>query len=82
VEGYKHGPFPKIEVYRKAAGRRPVYDASDPAAAALFLAIVTDDSELAASCPVISLDPHPAGSHVAALADLLADLTPKPQHGA
>jgi molybdopterin-guanine dinucleotide biosynthesis protein MobB len=76
VEGYKRGPFPKIEIHRKAAGERAVYDPSDPVAAALFLAIVTDDAELVGSCPVIPLDPRPAGSHVTAIADLIADLIP------
>ena len=78
VEGYKHGPFPKIEIHRGAAGDAPVYDPADPEAAALFLAIVTDDQSLVAACPVIALDPeNPAGSHVTAIADLITDLLPR-----
>lgn len=77
VEGYKHGPFPKIEVHRSAVHDGAVYDSSDPVAAALFLAIVTDDVHLVAPCPVIPLDvDDPGGSHVLALADLIADLYP------
>ena len=78
VEGYKHGPFPKIEIHRTGASATPVYDPTDAESAALFLAIVTDDQALAASCPVIALDPgDPAGSHVGAIADLITDLLPR-----
>lgn len=74
VEGYKHGPFPKIEIHRSALGAAPVYDAADAEAAALFLAVATDDAAFQADCPVIPLDPRdPAGSHVRALADLIQD---------
>lgn len=77
VEGYKHGPFPKIEIHRRAAHDRAVYDPADPVAAALFLAIVTDDVRVAAACPVIPLDAeNPNGSHVVAIADLIMDLLP------
>lgn len=78
VEGYKHGPLPKIEIHRTAAHQQAIYAASDPVAAALFLAVVTDDATLIASCPTIPLDPeNPAGSHVKAIADLLLDLYPR-----
>ena len=42
VEGFKRAPLPKIEVYRRAIGPRPIYD---PAAesADQWVAIVTDD---------------------------------------
>ena len=42
VEGFKRAPLPKIEVYRRAIGPRPI---SDPAAesADQWVAIVTDD---------------------------------------
>jgi len=52
TEGYKAAPLPKIEVYRKAAGDRPLYD---PAAqnAEQWVAIVTDDPGLTATCPVL-----------------------------
>lgn len=75
VEGFKHGPFPKVEVFRNAVHDRPVYDPADAPAAALFLAIVTDDAGFEASCPVIPLDPTgPQGRHVLAVADLLDDM--------
>lgn len=72
VEGYKFGPFPKIEVFRRSRHERPVYDAANAEAAALFLALVSDDPTVQAACPVIPLDPDdPAGSHIAPLADLV-----------
>jgi molybdopterin-guanine dinucleotide biosynthesis protein MobB len=42
VEGFKRAPLPKIEVFRRAVGPRPLYD---PAAANAdeWVAIVTDD---------------------------------------
>lgn len=77
VEGFKHGPFPKIEIYRSAVHEAPVYDAADAEAAALFLAVITDAAEFQAHCPVIPLDPaDPAGSHVRAVADLICDHLP------
>lgn len=72
VEGYRHGPFPKVEIFRKEQKDAPVYDPGDAPAAALFLAMVTDDPEMSAPFPVIPLDPaDPAGAHVHRLADLL-----------
>lgn len=78
VEGYRHGPFAKVEIYRTAQKDPPVYDPADPRAAALFLAMVTDDPEMTAPFPIIPLDPaDPAGAHVHRLADLLvASLLP------
>lgn len=74
VEGYKHGPFPKIEIHRSAAHERPVYDGADAEAAAFYLALVTDDEEITAPFPVIPLAPAaPDAPHVRALADLLED---------
>ncbi len=51
VEGFKRAPLPKIEVYRKVAGPKPVFDAAvhDPAD---WIAIVTDDPTLRAPFPV------------------------------
>jgi molybdopterin-guanine dinucleotide biosynthesis protein MobB len=72
VEGYKYGAFPKVEIFRRAVHERPVYDPTDPASAARFLAIVTDDPSFSAAVPVIPLDAdHPQGSHVARVADLI-----------
>lgn len=74
VEGYKHGPFPRVEVFRRGQQERPVYDLTHPANAALFLALVTDDPSLDAACEVIPLDPgDPAGSHVQRLAALVEE---------
>jgi molybdopterin-guanine dinucleotide biosynthesis protein MobB len=51
VEGFKKAPLPKIEVYRKAAGPKPVFDPAvhDPAD---WIAMVTDDRDLRAPFPV------------------------------
>ncbi len=66
AEGYKALPEPKIEVFRRAVHRAPLYDADDPLAAS-FLAVVTDDPDFAAAVPVLHLDDP-------ALAERLADL--------
>jgi molybdopterin-guanine dinucleotide biosynthesis protein B len=42
VEGFKRAPLPKIEVYRRAVGPEPIYDAA-AANAGDWVAIVTDD---------------------------------------
>lgn len=70
IEGYKHGPFPRIEVFRRAVHDRPLYDGAD---AASWLAIVTDDAELRAEVPVIVMDAAAPDAHVRRVADLLAD---------
>ncbi len=51
VEGFKRAPLPKIEVYRKVAGPKPVFDPTvhDPAD---WAAMVTDDADLRAPFPV------------------------------
>jgi molybdopterin-guanine dinucleotide biosynthesis protein MobB len=73
VEGYKHGDLPKIEIHRAGVHDHPVYDGSDQVAAARFIAIVTDDATLRADCSLIPLDAaDPSGSHVLAVADLVA----------
>jgi molybdopterin-guanine dinucleotide biosynthesis protein MobB len=52
TEGYKAAELPKIEVYRKAVGNKPLYD---PAArnAPQWVAVVTDDPDFSADCPVL-----------------------------
>jgi molybdopterin-guanine dinucleotide biosynthesis protein MobB len=52
TEGYKAAPLPKIEVYRRVAGKRPLYD---PAAtnAGEWVAIITDDPDFEAECSVL-----------------------------
>lgn len=52
VEGFKRAPIPKIEVYRRAAGPAPIYDTSLPNAEE-WVALVTDDDRLTATCPVL-----------------------------
>jgi molybdopterin-guanine dinucleotide biosynthesis protein MobB len=52
TEGFKASPLPKIEVFRRVAGDRPLYD---PVAANApeWVAIITDDPELQADCMVL-----------------------------
>jgi molybdopterin-guanine dinucleotide biosynthesis protein B len=52
TEGFKAAPLPKIEVFRRAAGDRPLYDAAQPNAGE-WVAIITDDAHLQADCPVL-----------------------------
>ncbi|HEX8391278.1 MAG TPA: molybdopterin-guanine dinucleotide biosynthesis protein B [Longimicrobium sp.] len=68
IEGWKHGPFPRIEVFRRAVHERPIHDPAAPDA--LLLALVTDEA-LQAAVPVIVMDADPAGAHVARVADLV-----------
>lgn len=69
VEGYKYGPFPKVEVFRRAVHERPIYDPEDAASAELFLGIVSDDPDLESAVPLIPLDVE--GGHVGRVAELI-----------
>jgi molybdopterin-guanine dinucleotide biosynthesis protein MobB len=70
VEGFKRGPFPKVEIFRSAVHEAPVFEPADAGAAAPHIAVVTDaPASDFASVPVIPLAAD--GSHVGALADLL-----------
>jgi molybdopterin-guanine dinucleotide biosynthesis protein len=79
IEGYKAGPFPKVEVFRRA-----LHDAPLLAGAAVpsdWLALVGDDPALPAEVPVVPFSPD--GAHVVRLADMLEHefLPPRPAHG-
>ena len=52
VEGYKHAPIPKIEVFRRAVAPAPLYEAGSPEAGR-WQAIVTDDLGFEAPTRVI-----------------------------
>ncbi len=52
VEGFKHAPIPKIEVFRRAASAQPLYD-PEAANAGEWVAIVTDDPTFDADCRII-----------------------------
>lgn len=73
VEGYKHGPFPRVEVFRRAVHRTPIHAPGDDEALRSLLGVVTDDAELALPCPIVRLESdvglQPA--QVQAVADLL-----------
>jgi len=51
VEGFKDTPLPKIEVYRRVAGPKPIFDPAkhDPGD---WVAMVTDDADFRAPFPV------------------------------
>lgn len=72
IEGYKHGPFPRIEVFRRAVHQRPLLaDAEDPDA---FFAVVTDDPSLKADVPVVVMDADDPAAHVERLAETLVGM--------
>ena len=52
TEGFKAAPIPKIEVFRRAASDQPIY-VSSAANASQWAAIVTDDPDFEAGCPVL-----------------------------
>ena len=52
VEGYKRAPIPKVEVFRPSVADAPLYDPGSPEAGR-WAAIVTDDLDFTAACPVI-----------------------------
>jgi molybdopterin-guanine dinucleotide biosynthesis protein MobB len=52
TEGYKAAPLPKIEVYRRVIGSRPIYDPTSPHADQ-WVAVITDDPAFKADCPVL-----------------------------
>jgi molybdopterin-guanine dinucleotide biosynthesis protein len=55
TEGFKAAPLPKIEVFRRVAGDRPLYSTSAPNSRE-WVAIVTDDQDLQAECPVLKFN--------------------------
>jgi molybdopterin-guanine dinucleotide biosynthesis protein MobB len=73
VEGYKHGPFPRIEVFRRALHARPLHDPADAGQAGRCIAMVTDaPDEITGPWATVPLDAsNPAGAHVPAVADLV-----------
>lgn len=54
-EGFKQSSLPKIEVWRRAIGGKPLYDPTAPNASE-WIAIMTDDRDMGveAACPVLS----------------------------
>jgi molybdopterin-guanine dinucleotide biosynthesis protein B len=52
IEGFKAAPLPKIEVFRRAAGDRPLYHPSAPNSQE-WVAVVTDDQDFQAGCAVL-----------------------------
>jgi len=54
-EGFKQSSLPKIEVWRRAIGGKPLFDPTAPNASE-WIAIMTDDRDMGveAACPVLS----------------------------
>jgi molybdopterin-guanine dinucleotide biosynthesis protein len=52
VEGFKAAPLPKIEVFRRAVADKPLYNPRVTNARE-WVAIVTDDADFEAECPVL-----------------------------
>jgi molybdopterin-guanine dinucleotide biosynthesis protein MobB len=72
VEGLKRGPFPKVEIFRRAVHEEPVYDPAEEISSAPHLAIVTDAPEaLDVRLPVIPLQAD--GGHVRMVADVVQE---------
>jgi molybdopterin-guanine dinucleotide biosynthesis protein MobB len=69
VEGYKHGPFPKVEVYRRAVHAEPIHDLAAPGP--LLIALVTDAPPASAPYPVVVLEPRDPVRHVRRVAELV-----------
>lgn len=71
VEGYKYGPFPKLEIHRRTLHKTPLF-ANQEAETASYIGMVTDDPSVIVGCPTIPLDDdNPAGSHVPLVANLI-----------
>lgn len=68
-EGFKQSQLPKIEVFREAAHRKPLYDPTDEAARS-YLAIVADTEVPGATVPVLRFDD---ATWLDTLADLVED---------
>ncbi|HEX6041799.1 molybdopterin-guanine dinucleotide biosynthesis protein B [Longimicrobium sp.] len=73
VEGYKRGPFPKIEIWRRAVHDHPLYEEFSDGADQ-YLAIVTDDDRFRADVPVVLLDEDDTPSHIDRLGGMLQNL--------
>ena len=52
AEGFSRAPLPKVEVFRRAVASSPIYEDAGQDAAH-WKAIVTDDDDFKADCPVL-----------------------------
>ena len=73
VEGYKRGPFPKIEIWRHGEHDYPLWEEYS-AEGATYLAIVTDDDRFRADVPIVLLDEDDTPSHIDRLGGMLENL--------
>jgi molybdopterin-guanine dinucleotide biosynthesis protein len=73
IEGYKRGPFRKIEIWRCEDHDHPLYEEfSDQSET--YMAIVTDDEKFRADVPVVLLDEDDTPSHIDRLGGMLENL--------
>jgi molybdopterin-guanine dinucleotide biosynthesis protein B len=56
AEGFKASGFPRIEVFRRSAHDTPVLGSEGAGEAGLWLAVLTDDPDFEAPCPVRDVD--------------------------
>lgn len=70
VEGFKAGPLPKVEVFRRALHPAPLFAGAAAPPAGGLLALVTDAPETRTPAAAV-LPLRDDGGHAAALADLL-----------
>jgi molybdopterin-guanine dinucleotide biosynthesis protein MobB len=68
VEGYKRGPFRKIEIFRRSVHEAPLFDPADPLAGS-YLAVVSDQALPGSAVATLPLEED--GSHVGRVADLI-----------
>ena len=73
IEGFKRDPYPKIEIFRSANGKAPMYP-SDPH----IVALISDAPDSAARLPHVSIDDIAASAdlalaHARPLAEVLAE---------
>jgi molybdopterin-guanine dinucleotide biosynthesis protein MobB len=80
VEGFKHGPFAKIEIFRRAVHESPIHDPVRPDPRLGLIALVTDDERLPCTVRKIMLDPVGI-AHVGAVADLVTEFARRDETG-
>jgi molybdopterin-guanine dinucleotide biosynthesis protein B/molybdopterin-guanine dinucleotide biosynthesis protein len=73
IEGYKRGPFQKIEIWRRGEHDYPLWEEYSEQSAS-YLAIVTDDDRFRADVPIVLLDEDDTPSHIDRLGGMLENL--------
>ncbi len=73
IEGYKRGPFLKLEIWRSEVHEHPLFEEFGEHAPD-YVAILTDDEDFRANVPVVLLDDGNPPSHVERLGAMLQNL--------